>query len=174
MKDYPCLQSVFSQINFQHFDAFLEPPAFLWNTRLRTSAGRFFPGSRKFWRECPPRIEIASYLMDEQNPLTLVHDTLAHEMIHYWLWVRRRPYGHTAEFLVKMKQMGVSRYNPVPRKRSVKYLYHCIACKKVFPARKRLGPLACANCCNLHSQGKYDTRFRLVFLNHVSPDLRKD
>ncbi len=156
------LYTLFSEINTTHFDGFLEAPVLSWNTRLRSSAGRFIPGSRKFLNTFPPRIEIASYLQEEQNAYTLIYDTVGHEVIHYWLWVRRRPYGHTAEFLQKMRQMGVSRYNPVPRLRPYKYLYQCQACLKRFPARKKLGTLACANCCTQYSQGKYDSRFQLV------------
>lgn len=110
----------------------------------------------------PPRIEIASYLKEEANAAALIYDTMAHEMIHYWLWVRRKPYGHTGEFLKKMRQMGVSRYNPVPRTRPFKYLYQCLTCDKYFPTRKTLGVLACASCCKQYSDGKYDARFKLV------------
>src|SRR4051812_44035569 len=99
------LLSLFEQINQTYFDAFLEPPVLRWNSRLRSSAGRFVPGSRKFFREAPPVIEIASYLLEEQDAPSLVSDTLGHEMIHYWLWVRRRPYGHTPEFWDKMHLM---------------------------------------------------------------------
>lgn len=156
------LIDVFLEINRLHFDDFLDPPVLQWNSRLRASAGRFFPGSRKYLRAFPPKIEVASYLLEEENASALVYDTMAHEMIHYWLWVRKCPYGHTPEFLAKMRQMGVNRYNPVPRTRPFKYMYQCQACLKDFPARRKLGPLACATCCKKHSQGKYDPRFKLV------------
>jgi predicted SprT family Zn-dependent metalloprotease len=156
------LLALFLEINRVYFDGFLDPPLLHWNSRLRSSAGRFIPGSRKFWRAFPPKIEVASYLREEIKATALIYDTVAHEMIHYWLWVRRRPYGHTPEFLIKMKQMGVSRYNPVPRTRPYKYLYQCLSCQKNFPTRKKLGILACAQCCQKHSNGKYDPRFKLV------------
>lgn len=156
------LSAVFSKLNEAHFDGFLDPPALGWNTRLRSSSGRFIPGSRKHWREDPARIEIASYLLEEENGASLVQDTMAHEMIHYWLWVRRRDYGHTAEFWSKMTLMGVSRYNPVPRKQSFKYSYYCKSCLKVYPARRKLGVLACADCCNRFSGGRFDPKFAIV------------
>jgi predicted SprT family Zn-dependent metalloprotease len=158
----PDLNQLFREINQNHFEGFLDPISLQWNSRLRSCAGRFFPGSRKYFRTHPPRIEVALYLTEEENSLALIADTIAHEMIHYWLWARRKPYGHTAEFLSKMREMGVSRYNPVPRIRPYKYLYQCLSCKKDFPSRKRLGTLACAECCKKHSQGKYDARFKLV------------
>lgn len=163
------LLSLFTEVNCVHFDGFLDPPFLIWNSRLRSSAGRFIPGSRKFIDQYPPKIEIASYLLEEQNSRHLIWDTLAHEMIHYWLWVRRRPYGHTQEFLKKMKHMGVSRYNPVPRSRPFKYLYRCLACQKHFPTRKRIGALACAVCCKQFSQGRYDPRFKLVLFRIIHP-----
>lgn len=164
----PDLLVLFEEINQKHFEGFLDPPILHWNSRLRSSAGRFIPGSRKFPRAFPPKIDIASYLIEEKNALDLIKDTLAHEVIHYWLWVRRRPYGHSSEFLSKMKQMGVSRYNPVPRLRPLKYLYQCQTCNKDFPARRKLGPLACADCCKRYADGNYDVRFKLVLARSVN------
>lgn len=173
------LEEIFHLINREHFDEFLDLPQLKWNSRLRASAGRFFPGSRqtpvsqsvfswfshgdhiksKSGRQ--PLIEVASYLLEEPRADALIRDTVAHEMIHYWLWVRRKPYGHTPEFTQKMKAMGVSRYNTVPRLRPPKYTYRCPSCGGAFPARKRLGNLACMKCCKEHAGGKFDARFKL-------------
>jgi predicted SprT family Zn-dependent metalloprotease len=157
----------FESINAKHFDSFLDPPVLRWNSRLRSSAGRFIPGSRKYSDLHPPIIEIASYLLEERDCAKYVLDTLAHEMIHYWLWVRHRPYGHTVEFHERMNEMGVSRYNPIPRVRPPKYIYRCPACAQEFPARRTLGVLACAKCCRKHTGGKFDSRFRLVLDRHI-------
>jgi predicted SprT family Zn-dependent metalloprotease len=159
------LTQQFLEINRIHFDSFLDQPVLVWNSRLRSCAGRFIPGSRKLPESFEPKIEIASYLFKEKDAHTRIIDTLAHEMIHYWLWIRRRPYGHTSEFLEKMTAMGVSRYNPVPKKWTFKYLYQCIHCEKEFPARKKLGVLACADCCSRYSSGKYDAKFKLILVN---------
>lgn len=156
------LRDIFEEINSLHFGGKLALPILRWNSRLRTSAGRFMPGGRSFFSARPPAIEVASYLLEELESEALVRDTIGHEMIHYWLWVSRRPYGHTPEFFEKMRSMGVSRYNPVPRRRKVKYLYVCPSCQTQFPARKRLRQLACASCCKKYSGGAYDKRFRLV------------
>lgn len=169
--DMLCLASIFDEVNKAHFDDFLDAPTLRWNTRLRSSAGRFFPGSRRLLRRSPPIIEIASYLREEAASEALVKDTLAHEMIHYWLWVRKRPYGHTAEFCTKMKLMGVSRYNSVPRTRPYRYLYKCGHCLLEFFARKKLGTLACAKCCKAHAGGRYDPRFKLFLEKTLEPVL---
>lgn len=155
------LNTCFEKINNNFFDSLLTTPELLWNSRLRASAGRFIPGRQRRWWRSEPVIEVATYLREEQNAVELIEDTLAHEMIHYWLWLRRRPYGHTPEFHSKMRLMGVSRYNPVPRQRPYKYFYRCLSCAKEFPARRRLATLACGNCCNQLSGGRYDPRFRL-------------
>jgi SprT-like protein len=165
------LRQAFEEINRSHFDGFLEAPTLRWNSRLRSSAGRFFPGFRRLWKERPAAIEIASYLCEEPNSSALIRDTLAHEMIHYWLWIRRRPYGHTLEFSQKLKLMGVSRYNTVPRQRPYKYVYTCRSCAGEFKARRKLGPLACARCCKTHNGGRYDPRFRLELTRRLAhPD----
>jgi predicted SprT family Zn-dependent metalloprotease len=161
------LEAIFQEINEKHFDGFLDAPEFAWNSRLRSAAGRFIPGSRKFFRQAPPKIEVASYLIEEEAAATLIYDTIAHEMIHLWLWVRRRPYGHTEEFMVKMRAMGASRYNPVPKHPSPKYIYRCPACNRDFPARKKLGVLACLDCCKRESGGKFDRRFRLEMVEQL-------
>ena len=158
------LAPLFDELNERHFDGFLEKPQMVWNNRLRSSAGRFIPGSRKWILQAPPRIEIASYLAAHPDVHAMVRDTMGHEMIHYWLWVRRQPYGHTPEFYAKMRQMGVSRYNPIPRYRPYKWMYRCGSCMTAFPARRRFSnPFACAKCCKQYTGGRYDSRFKLVF-----------
>ena len=155
------LEAIFQEINEKHFDGFLDAPLLEWNSRLRSSAGRFVPGSRKFFRQAPPKIEVASYLLGEPGAEAHIRDTVAHEMIHLWLWIRKRPYGHTEEFLAKMREMGATRYNPVPKLRGPKYIYRCPNCGKDFPARRKLGVLACLECCRKESNGRFDRRFRL-------------
>jgi predicted SprT family Zn-dependent metalloprotease len=173
----PDLSTVFAALNLQHFDGFLEEPVLKWNSRLRSSAGRFLPGARSritkvaLWilggqdRERitrKPIIEIASYLQDETDGANHIRETMAHEMIHYWLWVRKKPYGHSEEFYQKMKRMGARRYNPVPKVRPPKYLYMCVSCQKEYPAYRKLGPLACASCCKVYAKGRYDEKYKLV------------
>ena len=157
------LPEIFNEINQRHFDGFLAQPRLIWNSRLRSSAGRFVPGRKRLIASIPAIIEVATYLAEEKEAHALVRDTIAHEMIHYWLWVRGRPYGHSPEFYRKMEEMGVSRYNPVPRLRPARYLYRCPGCRVEFKTRKKLGDLACASCCKLHAGGLFDGRFRLRF-----------
>ncbi len=157
------LFSAFQKLNEMHFDGFLDRPHLCWNARLRTCAGRFSPG-RSSKRNGPvsPKIEVARYLIEYEHAEALISDVLGHEMIHYWLWVRRRPYGHTPEFYAKLSQLGVSRYNPVPRRTRSDYLYYCAHCQTQFPSKKFHEALACAACCQKHSKGKFDAQFLLA------------
>ena len=151
------LTQLFSDINQTHFDGFLEVPTLAWNGRLRSTSGRFTPGK-------PPQIEVASYLVKAPDAEALCRDTLAHEMIHYWLWVMGLPYGHTDRFLNKLNEMGASRYNRNPYPLASRYIYRCQGCHKEFPVRKKLGRLACQDCCQRYGDGRFDGRFQLSLL----------
>ncbi len=162
LKQFPTLQDLFRKVNAKHFEGSLPMPSLFWNTRLRASAGRFTPARFN------ASIDVATYLLEERDALALVEDTLAHEMIHYWLWLKHKPYGHTKEFLRKMHAMGVSRYNTVPRVRPDKCIYRCPACLKEIRTKKRLnGNRACLDCCNRYNRGKYSERFKLYLERRV-------
>jgi predicted SprT family Zn-dependent metalloprotease len=160
------LEMIFQEWNVNSFEGELPLPEIRWNGRLKTSAGRFIPDPNG----CV--IEIAAYLRDEKEALTLIKDTLGHEMIHYWLFVRNQPYGHTSEFHEKMNQIGVSRYNPVPKHRPFKHCYECRSCGQRIFVRKRLKLAACAACCNTHAEGRFDSRYKLKRLASGEAHLR--
>ena len=160
----PSLRAIFDQWNERAFLGELSLPFLQWNSRLRTSAGRFVPGGRKGLFKKKPVIEIALYLTEEVNAFDLVRDTMGHEMIHYWLWVEGRPFGHSKEFYQKMNEMKVSRYNSVPKLTPYKYLFRCPGCFREFKTRRNIKKkLACIHCCKQFSNGKFDSRFELQF-----------
>ncbi len=164
------LQTIYDEINSTCFEKKLPSILLKWNSRLRVAAGRFIPGrSRNIFNATSPTIEIATYLTEETDAFTLVWDTLAHEMIHLWLWNKKEPYGHNQNFKKKMKELGVNRYNTVPRLRPYKYIYECPSCLKELPARKRLGPLACAVCCKTYSGGRWNKKFVLTLKTENKP-----
>lgn len=164
------LRQIFHDLNTLHFESRLEPPKLSWNSRLATTAGRFCPGSLSRGR--PAEIEVATYLRGIEKGEEHIRDTMLHEMIHYWLWVRGRPYGHNAEFYAKMKATGAKRFNPVPKLRPVKHHYQCPGCQVIVPSRRKLGDVACSVCCKKHSGGRFDRRFRLALLKGA-PDAIK-
>ena len=171
------LEDIFHELNRQHFATELPLPQLRWNARLSTSAGRFCPGSRHFLRPRAPLIEVASYLRDLPDGTMHVRDTILHEMIHYLLWHRQRPYGHTPEFNQILKKVGAKRYNTVPKERAWKHWYECPSCRHGFPTLRRLAPSACMRCCRQHNRGQFHERFRLVRMapparatsNHIKP-----
>jgi predicted SprT family Zn-dependent metalloprotease len=155
------LETIFHELNGRHFGTELPLPKLSWNSRLSSTAGRFCPGSRQPLRPRPPHIEVAAYLRDLPDGVQHVRDTMLHEMIHYFLWHRRRPHGHTPEFHQILKRLGAKRYNTVPRERPYKHWYECPECRQGFPARRRLGVSACAKCCERFNHGRYHEKFRL-------------
>jgi predicted SprT family Zn-dependent metalloprotease len=157
------LWAIYDELNKQFFEGYLVEPMLQWNSRLSSSAGRFIPGVRRGPWSRPALIEIATYLRNQPNAYDVIKDTMGHEMIHYWLWIRRRPYGHTAEFYEQMRKMGVSRYNTVGERRPYKHMYVCGHCRKDYPSRRTLGIRACGVCCERYNGGRFDRRFVLVY-----------
>jgi predicted SprT family Zn-dependent metalloprotease len=159
------LEAYFSQINTQYFRAQLPLPTLRWNSRLRTTAGRFCPGSHNPFRPKISVIEVADYLRQHKEGEKHVRDTILHEMIHYWLWWNKKPYGHTAEFHRIMRATGAQRFNPVPMEKPVKYWYQCPSCNIRVPARRKLGLVACLPCCKKFNRGQFSQKFILQILD---------
>jgi len=172
------LTDFFHELNKEYFNSELPLPVIRWNTRLRSSAGRFIP-SRKmnliFFSkrvELPPAIEIAYYLKNHKDSLYHIKDTIAHEMIHYWLWYFKKPYGHTAEFKKKMREMGVSRYNSVPLLKKHKYKYACPQCEQEFFAKKKWKASACLRCCKKYNNGIFHVQFKLYLKEEINNECK--
>lgn len=155
------LNQIFQELNLRHFQNELPIPTLNWNSRLRSTAGRFAPGSTNPFRPRAPLIEIASYLESIPEGQYHVRDTMLHEMVHYYLWFKKKPYGHTAEFHSILKRVGARRYNPVPKLSPVKHWYECPRCLIKVPARRKLSPSACAACCKKFNHGEYSSQFLL-------------
>ena len=145
-------------------------PKLEWNSRLSATAGRFAPGSRRPLWKSDVIIEVATYLREIPDGEMHVRDTILHEMIHYWLWHNRRPYGHGAEFYAKMRATGAKRYNTVPKDRPYKYIYHCPSCRVEVPARRKLNDVACYECCKRFNHGYYKSSFRLTLTKEAPVD----
>jgi predicted SprT family Zn-dependent metalloprotease len=149
------LVRIFMDWNLREFNGELPVPELRWNSKLRSSAGRFIPARPR------PIIEIATYLCDEDQAEHFIKDTMGHELIHYWLWHKKKPYGHTPLFYEIMNRLGVSRYNTVPKHRPYKHCYACDQCGQKIWVRRRLPQAACASCCNQFAQGRYHAQFNL-------------
>lgn len=164
------LEQIFQELNLRHFQGELPLLKISWNSRLRSTAGRFGPGSRNPLRPRAPLIEIAAYLEGIPEGEYHVRDTMLHEMIHYYLWFKKKPYGHTAEFRSIMKRVGARRYNPVPKLSPIKHWYECPKCLIKVPARRKLAVSACAVCCKKYNRGEYSAQFILKKVNGNKPE----
>ena len=141
-------------------------------TRTRVEYAAAFVGRKVYsWITVPGAgtpAEDRDRILPQGPPQWAFHlrDTMAHEMVHLWLWARRRPYGHTPEFMQKLKEMGASRFNPVPQTLPHKHVYECPGCQQRVLTRRRLRRgVACRRCCELHNRGRWDGRF--VLKKHV-------
>lgn len=164
------LKEIFQELNERHFGGVLPLPTLKWNSRLSSTAGRFCPGSRNPLFPRAPEIDVASYLRGIPDGDMHIRDTVLHEMIHYYLWHCRRPYGHTAEFHEILRRVGAKRFNPVPKQKPVKYWYECPSCSVRIPARRRMEKYACAKCCDRSNGGYFSERFRLRLSTSPAPE----
>ena len=95
------IYEVFDKLNKQYFEGKLPYIRILWSEAF--GHGKYFkqfgdfialPGKRPF-------IRLSRKLCDEPKQIAL---TLYHEMVHFWLYVNKKPWGHTLEFKKKMKE----------------------------------------------------------------------
>ncbi|WP_460016437.1 SprT family protein [Lactovum odontotermitis] len=98
-----------------------------WNTRLRTTGGRFFPAD--------------SHL--DFNPKFAEHPEfdkiILHELCHYHLYQAHAGYKHEdRDFKLLLKQVGGSRHAPSLAPRKINYLYICENCGFAYPRQRRI------------------------------------
>ena len=79
MSALPNLKAVFDEFNVRFFAGKLFTPRLIWNSKLKSTAGRFGRGTLV----ASPRIEIATFLLEGADSINVVRDTMGHEMIHY-------------------------------------------------------------------------------------------
>jgi len=98
------IYEIFDKLNKQYFEGKLPYIRILWcesfgNGKYFKQFGDFtaMPGKR-------PHIRLSRTLCDHPKQIAL---TLYHEMVHFWLYVNKRPWGHTKEFHIKLKQFKV-------------------------------------------------------------------
>ncbi len=132
-----------------------------WNPRLRSTAGRAWPG--KALIELNPRLlEMGA---DE------VERTARHELAHLVARARagrKKIEPHGAEWRQACVELGIpgeraTHRLPLPRTRMERrFRYACPGCGTVIGRVRRIRrEVACAACCQRHAAGRYDARFRL-------------
>lgn len=95
------IYEIYDKLNKDYFNSELPYIRILWSDSF--GHGKYFhmfgdfiafPGKRPF-------IRLSMRLCDEPKKIA---EVLYHEMVHYWLYVNKKPWGHTKEFKKKLKQ----------------------------------------------------------------------
>lgn len=95
------IYEIYDKLNEQYFDGNLPYIRILWSDsfghgKYFKQFGDFiaFPGKR-------PLIRLSRHLCDEPRKIAPV---LYHEMVHFWLYSNKKPWGHTKTFRKKLKE----------------------------------------------------------------------
>lgn len=136
-----------------------------WNARMRTAAGRAFYESCRI--ELNPALLAAAGIDAEAE----VDRTLRHELAHLVAFHRagrRRIEPHGKEWQKACADLGIpgeARCHTLPfeaRRQVRKLAYECPACgSQILRVRRFRHAVACYECCQRHTGGRYDDRFRL-------------
>ena len=156
------LQLLFARLNNEFFNGELYDCRIAYNERFSNSAGRITYGAHPMLIELSPK-------HFRQHPEALV-ETLLHEMVHAWCYVKFRDTGHGSRFKRKLRDCGLrSIYHDLgsvaPVKDSGKrYILRCEQCS--FEVLRRNRPRAAASCprCN---RSRFDARYPLTIYEIV-------
>lgn len=121
-------------ISKEKFGWTFEHKAF-WNTRLRTTGGRFFP------KDCHLDFNPKMANLPEFDQIIL------HELTHYHLFRQHRGYQHQdLDFKQLLKEVGGSRY--APRISEPKLTYQCQKCGLLYQRQRKidLKKYRCGKC----------------------------
>ncbi|MFC3928711.1 SprT family protein [Streptococcus caprae] len=102
----------------------------VWNSRLQTTGGRFFPKDRHL--DFNPK-------MYEAVDLETFRKIVRHELCHYHLYDQKRGYQHgDTDFRQLLAKVDGLRYAPRTGKEGARYLYACSNCGQVYPRKRRI------------------------------------
>ncbi|MEC5424711.1 SprT family protein [Virgibacillus sp. C22-A2] len=116
-----------------------------FNSRLRTTGGRYIPGKKV--------IELNPKYVEEMNEDEFI-GIIKHELCHYHLHIEGKGYKHgDQEFKRLLIKTGSPRHcNPLPSQQSeFKYIYKCRDCAHVYKRRRRVNikKYRCGRCRGL-------------------------
>ncbi|MFC3932788.1 SprT family protein [Streptococcus dentapri] len=102
----------------------------VWNYRLRSTGGRFFPKDG--------HLDFNPRLYDEKG-LDIFRKIVRHELCHYHLYFAGRGYKHRdQDFKQLLNKVDGLRYAPILTQKSFLYLYQCQSCGQFYPRQRRL------------------------------------
>ena len=167
----PFFEAVQREANGRFFAGRLPTCAIGWNRRFRRLGGRIDLKSL--------RIELSAVHYESAGAAAL-GVVVVHEQIHLDLHVRGRDSGHTREFQRISTSLGLpSIYHemilPPRARRHVMHQYRCGGCRTVVASKVKFRtPRACRECCDRLAGGKFDRRFRLIYLRTVRGEAAGD
>lgn len=112
------LQTLYQELNDEHFNGELPDIPVVWNPGLRRAMGKAFyrsegKGKRRGTRKgCEPvRIEIQQ---GKQWTPRALRKTMIHEMCHCWAYKYHGEVGHGTQFWKKMRKLGYQQGHRFP------------------------------------------------------------
>lgn len=112
----------------------------VWNPRLRTTGGRFFPADGHL--DFNPKIYEA-FVVD------VFRKIVRHELCHYHLYFEGKGYKHAdADFKALLKAVDGLRYTPAMPQKTEKCLYRCQKCGQDYHRKCRFNTqkYRCGRC----------------------------
>ncbi|RLL42151.1 SprT family protein [Oceanobacillus piezotolerans] len=135
------LYELVNKLSLQYFHKpFMDVVKF--NSRLRTTGGRYIPGKRTI--ELNPKYAVE---MDGEEFVGIIK----HELCHYHLHIEGRGYQHRDEdFRRLLRETGSPRFcKPLPSQRNeYKYVYSCRRCATKYKRKRRVdtNKYRCGKC----------------------------
>ena len=112
-----------------------------WNSRLRTTGGRFFPKDGHL--DFNPK-------MLEAHGLDLFRKIVRHELCHYHLFFEKKGYRHgDKDFKKLLQEVGGLRFAPQIEERVQSFHhYSCQSCGQLYQRRRRINiqKYRCGRC----------------------------
>ena len=111
----------------------------IWNTRLRSTGGRFFPKDGHL--DFNPKIL-------ERFGWEMFRKIVRHELCHYHLYYMKKGYRHQdKDFKALLKEVDGVRYTP-SLERGISKIYVCTICGQVYKRKRRidLQKYRCGRC----------------------------
>lgn len=134
------LQEMVSGISERFFNKpFLDAVCF--NSRLRTTGGRYIPGKRLI--ELNPKYFVEG---EEKEFIGIIK----HELCHYHLHIEGKGYGHADKaFKELLRTTGSPRFcKPLPSQITEPYLYRCCKCGLLYERKRKVNTqrYSCGKC----------------------------
>ncbi|MBM7643014.1 SprT family protein [Streptococcus loxodontisalivarius] len=114
----------------------------IWNSRLRSTGGRFFPKDGHL--DFNPKIY-------QEHGLDVFRKIVRHELCHYHLYFEKKGYRHAdRDFKNLLKKVDGLRYAPALESRNAKpkYHYRCRSCGLDYYRKRRIDTrkYGCGKC----------------------------